>query len=105
MAAERLAIVEQGCWLDHVADLRKLATAPTASSCSGGNEMLLVMQYALNRRKLPAYCFQVEAARALFSRLAAAEDHPAGLGSQRSCRLPTSSAYCVGALGWLRICS
>jgi len=30
MAAERLAIVEQGCWLDHVADLRKLATAPMA---------------------------------------------------------------------------
>jgi len=33
----------------------------------------------------------VEAARALFSRLAAAVDQPAGLGSQRSCRLPTSS--------------
>jgi len=105
MAAERLVIVEQGRWLDHVADLRKLATAPMASSCSGGNGMLLVMQYALNWRKLLAYCFQVEAARALFSRLAAAEDHPAGLGSQRSCRLPTSSTCCIGALGWLWICS
>jgi len=99
MAAERLAIMERGRWLDSVADLRKLATAPTALSCSGGNGILLVIQYTLNRRKLPAYCFQVEATRVLFSRLAAAEDHPAGLGSQRSCRLPTSSACCVGALG------
>jgi len=99
MAAERLAIVGQGRWLDRVADLSKLATAPKALSCSGGNGMLLVMQYALNQRKLPAYCFH------LFSRLAAAEHHPAGLGSQRSCRLPTSSACWVGALGWLRICS
>jgi len=99
MAAERLAIVEQGCWLDRVADLRKLATAPMASCCSGGNGILLVIQYALNQHKLLAYCFQVEAARVLFSRLATAEDHPAGLGSQRSCRLPTSSTCCVGALG------
>jgi len=54
MVAERLAIVEQGCWLDHVADLRKLATTPTVSSCSGGNEMSLARQYALNRCKLLA---------------------------------------------------
>jgi len=26
MVAERLAIVEEGCWLDRVADSRKLAT-------------------------------------------------------------------------------
>jgi len=48
MAAERLAIVEQGCWLDHVADSMKLATAPTALSCSGGNWISLVRQYTLN---------------------------------------------------------
>jgi len=29
MAAERLAMVEQSHWLDHVANSRKLATAPT----------------------------------------------------------------------------
>jgi len=94
MAVERLAIVEQGCWLDRVADSRKLATTQTALSCSGGNG-----QYSFNQHKLLAYCFQVEVARALFSRLATAEDHTAGLGSQRSCRLPTSSACCIGALG------
>jgi len=55
MAAERLEIMEQGCWLDCVADSRKLATAPMAWSCSGGNGILLVMQYALNRRKLLAF--------------------------------------------------
>jgi len=54
MAAERLAIVEQGHWLDRVANPRKLATAPMASSCSGGNEISLVRQYALNQRKLLA---------------------------------------------------
>jgi len=52
MAAERLAIMDQGCWLDRVADSRKLATAPTALSCSGGNGISFVRQYALNQRKL-----------------------------------------------------
>jgi len=54
MAAERLAIVEEGCWLDRVADSRKLAIAPMASSCSGGNEISLTRQYTLNLHKLPA---------------------------------------------------
>jgi len=54
MAVKRLAIVEQGHWLDCVADLRKLAIAPMVSSCSGGNEMSLERQYALNWRKLLA---------------------------------------------------
>jgi len=52
MVVERLAIVEEGCWFDCVADSRKLAIAPTASSHSGGNEILLTRQYTLNWHKL-----------------------------------------------------
>jgi len=32
--------MEEGCWLDHVADSRKLAIAPMASSHSGGNDII-----------------------------------------------------------------